>query len=218
VEPSAKQPANLNKSEALDGFTIFLHFGLMVFGVLAWFTGEWAGDYKTIQHPGFTIHKMLGLGIALFLSARLFHGFWGPDQALFANWVPYTSDRLRLVLEDIRALFTLRLPDRPSHQGLAGLWAGSFHLDDGHRRRHVSFSDPRPQNPRFFAPGKRTSRTRGVVGPNISGCTCVRGYHTCLGGRPPLAENVFFERIETIFKGIYPSPLKTPWKGQKAFH
>jgi cytochrome b len=122
VEPSAKQPANLNKSEALDGFTIFLHFGLMVFGVLAWFTGEWAGDYKTIQHPGFTIHKMLGLGIALFLSARLFHGFWGPDQALFANWVPYTPDRLRLVFEDLRALFTLRLPDRPSHQGLAGLW------------------------------------------------------------------------------------------------
>lgn len=122
MEPSAKQPANLNKSEALDGFTIFLHFGLMVFGVLAWFTGEWAGDYKTIQHPGFTIHKMLGLGIALFLSARLFHGFLGPDQALFANWVPYTSDRLRLVFEDIRALFTLRLPDRPSHQRLAGLW------------------------------------------------------------------------------------------------
>jgi cytochrome b len=109
-------------SQELDSFTIFLHSGLMVFGVLAWSTGQWAGDYKTIHHLGFTVHKMAGLGAALFISARLFHGFWGPDQALFANWLPYTLDRLRFVFEDIRTLFTLKLPDRPARQGLAGLW------------------------------------------------------------------------------------------------
>ena len=116
------QDTNSSTSEELDSFTIFLHFGLMVFGTLAWLTGEWAGDYKTIQHQGFTIHKMVGLGTAVFISARLYHGFCGPDQALFTNWVPYTSERLRLVFEDVRALFTLRLPDRPSHHGLAALW------------------------------------------------------------------------------------------------
>jgi cytochrome b len=109
-------------SQELDSFTIFLHFGLMLFGVLAWFTGQWAGDYKASYHLGFTVHKMAGLGAALFVLARLFHGFWGPDQALFANWVPYTSERIRLVFEDLRGLFTLKLPNRPSRQGLAGLW------------------------------------------------------------------------------------------------
>ena len=113
---------NTSTAEELDSFTIFLHFGLMGFGVLAWLTGEWAGDYKKMQHLGFTIHKMLGLGVALFISARLFHGFCGPKPARFATWVPYTPDRLRLVLEDIRTLFRLKLPDRPSRQGLAGLW------------------------------------------------------------------------------------------------
>ena len=122
MEPVAEQLPNLDKSEELDSFTIFLHFGLMVFGVLAWFTGEWAGDYKNIHHLGFTVHKMFGVGTALFVSARLFHGFYGPDQVLFANWVPYTPDRLRLVFEDIRSLFTLKLPERASRQGLAGLW------------------------------------------------------------------------------------------------
>ncbi len=118
MEPTA----NAVTSEELDGFTIFLHFGLMGFGVLAWLTGEWAGDYKQFQHLGFTVHKMLGLGVALFIAARLFHGFWGPQAARFANWVPYTLERLRLVFEDITTLLRLKLPDRPSRQGLAGLW------------------------------------------------------------------------------------------------
>lgn len=111
-----------DKSSELDSFTIFLHFGLMVFGILAWSTGQWAGDYKTSHHLGFTIHKMAGLCAALFISARLYHGFIGPKPALFANWAPYTSERMRLVFEDLRGLFTLKLPDRPSRQGLAGLW------------------------------------------------------------------------------------------------
>ncbi len=114
--------ANLPNQEELDSFTIFLHFGLMLFGVLAWLTGEWAGDYKKFQHLGFTVHKMLGLGVALFIAARLFHGFWGPKIARFSTWVPYSGERLRLVLEDLRSLSRLKLPDRPSRQGLAGLW------------------------------------------------------------------------------------------------
>jgi len=94
----------------------------MIFAVLAWLTGDWAGDYKKISHLGFTVHKMLGIGTALFLAARLFHGFCGPEQARFSNWVPYTRDRLRMVLEDMRGLVSLKLPERGVHQGLEGLW------------------------------------------------------------------------------------------------
>ncbi|MGQ9688274.1 MAG: cytochrome b/b6 domain-containing protein [Desulfobaccales bacterium] len=117
-----KQIGTVRTSEELDGFTIFLHFGLMLFGVFAWLTGDWAGDYKKLQPLGFTIHKMVGLGVALIIAARLYHGFGGPKPARFATWVPYSRERLRLVLEDILGLIKLKLPDRPPHQGLAGLW------------------------------------------------------------------------------------------------
>jgi cytochrome b len=107
--------------EELDGLTIFLHAGLMVFGLLAWLTGEWAGDYKKLPHWGFFIHKHLGLGVAFFLLLRIVYGFIGPEVARFAHWVPYTKDRLKLVWEDLLTLARLRLPDRATHQGLAGL-------------------------------------------------------------------------------------------------
>jgi|UniRef100_A0A7C5ENA8 cytochrome b len=111
-----------NPAEELDSLTIFLHFGLMVFGVLTWISSFWAGDYKSPHHWGFTVHKMLGLGTTLFLAGRLFHGFFGPQAARFKNWVPCRSDQLKAVFEDLRGLLTLKLPDRPPHQGLAGLW------------------------------------------------------------------------------------------------
>lgn len=111
-----------NQREELDGVTIFLHLGLMLFGVAAWLSGYFAGDYKKVPHVGFTVHKMLGLGTAGFLAARLLQGIWGPPVARFRNWLPYTKERLQLVLEDLRGLLRLRLPDRPPHQGLAGLW------------------------------------------------------------------------------------------------
>ena len=117
-----ERTTEISQSEELDSFTILLHFGLMMFGMLAWLTGDWAGDYKNVKHLGFTVHQMLGMGTALFVAAPLFHGFWGPETARFANWVPYTPERLKLVFEDIRNLFTLKLPDRPPHLGLAGLW------------------------------------------------------------------------------------------------
>jgi cytochrome b len=107
--------------EELDGLTIFLHAGLMVLGVLAWLTGEWAGDYNKLHHWGFSIHKHLGIGLAFFLILRLLYGFFGPPAARFANWVPYTLERLKLVGEDLLTLARLKLPDRPAHQGLAGL-------------------------------------------------------------------------------------------------
>ncbi len=105
----------------LDGLTIFLHAGIMVLGVLAWLTGEFAGDYNTLHRWGFSIHKHLGLGLAFFLLVRLGYGLVGPATARFADWVPYTRERLQLVWEDILSLAKLQLPHRDPHQGLSGL-------------------------------------------------------------------------------------------------
>jgi len=105
----------------LDGLTRFVHLGLMVFGVLALITGFFAGDYKHLQHVGFSFHKWFGIGLAIFLALRLWHGFSGPQEARFREWVPYTRERWLCIFEDIATLLKLQLPERPPHQGLSGL-------------------------------------------------------------------------------------------------
>jgi len=117
-----EKPRHSSPPAELDSFTIFLHFGLMLFGFAAWATGEWHECFKHLKQLGFPVHQMVSLGAVLFVSARLFHGFWGPDQDRFAAWLPYTSARLRSVFEDLRTLLTWKLPERPPRQGLAGLW------------------------------------------------------------------------------------------------
>jgi cytochrome b len=111
-----------NQPQELDGTTIFLHFGLMVFGVAAWLAGFGAGDYKRAHHFWFSVHKWLGLGAAAFVAARLGYGLWGPDAVRFSTWLPYTPERLKLVFEDLRDLLTFKIPTRPPRQGLAALW------------------------------------------------------------------------------------------------
>jgi cytochrome b len=113
--------APLPASRDLDDLTRIIHLGLTVFGLLALLTGWWAGDYKRFHHAGFSLHKWLGLALSFFLAWRLWHGRYGPPEARFSHWVPYTPERLHLVWEDCVNLLRLKLPDRPSHQGLAGL-------------------------------------------------------------------------------------------------
>ena len=105
----------------LDVFTRVIHLGMMIFGVLAWIVGDWAGDYEHAKHLGYTVHSWLGMGLALFVSLRLIYGLTGPKTFRFSHWVPYTKSRLIFVWEDILTLLRFRLPDRPAHQGLAGL-------------------------------------------------------------------------------------------------
>ena len=104
-----------------DVFTRVIHLGMMIFGVLAWMVGDWAGDYEHAKHLGYTVHSWLGMGLALFVSLRLLYGLTGPKAIRFSHWVPHTKSRLILVWEDILTLLRLRLPDRPAHKGLAGL-------------------------------------------------------------------------------------------------
>lgn len=108
-------------TDELDGITRFIHLGLMVFGVLALLTGLFAGDYKRFHHLGFSTHKWLGLTLSFFMAWRIWQGFWGPREALFNRWVPYTPERLHMAWEDSLNLLRLKLPDRPAHQGLAGV-------------------------------------------------------------------------------------------------
>jgi len=111
----------VSETDDLDVFTRIIHLGMMIFGVLAWIAGDWAGDYEHAKHLGYTVHSWLGMGLALFVSLRLIYGLTGPKAIHFSHWIPYTKSRLIFVWEDILTLLRLRLPDRSAHQGLAGL-------------------------------------------------------------------------------------------------
>jgi cytochrome b len=109
------------ESQDLDDLTRFIHLGLAVFGLLALLTGLLAGDYKRAHHLAFSVHKWLGLSLSFFMAWRLWQGFYGPQEARFNQWLPYTPQRLKLAGEDCLSLLRLRLPERSARQGLAGV-------------------------------------------------------------------------------------------------
>jgi cytochrome b len=105
----------------LDIFARFIHLGILTFGLLAYFTSGWAEDYEKARHLGFSLHKWLGILLACFVALRLVYGLIGPSLARFANWLPVTEGRLRTAVEDVFTLLRFRLPERPVHEGLAGV-------------------------------------------------------------------------------------------------
>lgn len=105
----------------LDRTSRFLHLGMAVFGVWAWWIGEAADDYKRADHFWYTQHLWVGIVFTVFLLARVLWGLIGPANARFVNWVPWTRARFRLVLEDLGMLLRFKVPDRATHMGLAGL-------------------------------------------------------------------------------------------------
>jgi cytochrome b len=104
-----------------DLFTRIIHLGLMVFGIIAWLTGELAEDYEESADWGFTIHSWVGLGLALFILLRLIYGVVGPVAFRFTSWVPYNKERMQQVWDDVLSLLRFTLPHRPVHTGLSGL-------------------------------------------------------------------------------------------------
>jgi cytochrome b len=112
---------NRSSRNDLGPFSIFIHLGLLVFGVTAALTGLLAEDYKKIEHLGFTVHRLLGLGLAGFLGLRIITGIIGPRSVRFSEWIPVTAARIRLVMEDMGGLLKFRMPERPVHQGLASV-------------------------------------------------------------------------------------------------
>ena len=109
------------RKKDLDLLTRIIHLGLVIFGLLAWGTGEWGGDYEKLKQIGFYVHSWIGMGVSFFVGLRLIYGIIGPKKARFAQWLPYTRDRLQFVWEDIMGLIRLRLPGRQPRQGLASV-------------------------------------------------------------------------------------------------
>jgi len=98
-----------------------IHATLALLGLAALATGELAGDYKRLEHFGFTIHSWIGLAMASALALRLLWGIFGPREARFSQWLPVTAARLRLAVHDVAELARLRLPLPGKHEGLAAI-------------------------------------------------------------------------------------------------
>ena len=101
--------------------TRLIHFLLAALGVAALVSGQFAGDYRRAAHPGFDIHREIGLAMAVAIAVRLAWGLVAPGEARFSLWVPFTRERLRLARQDMRDLARLRLPSNAGHAGLAGV-------------------------------------------------------------------------------------------------
>lgn len=69
-----------------DAGTRLIHLALVLFGIAALVSGQFAGDYRREIHTGFDVHRCIGLGMALALGARLLWGFAGPREARFSAW------------------------------------------------------------------------------------------------------------------------------------
>ncbi|HEY9073410.1 MAG TPA: cytochrome b/b6 domain-containing protein, partial [Desulfobaccales bacterium] len=145
-----EMPQPLPESD-LDDLTRLIHLGLAVLGIAALVSGLFSGDYQRIAHLGFSWHRGLGISFSFLIFYRVWLGFYGRPENLFRGWVPYTPERLRWVMEDLVGLLRLKLPDRPTHGGLAGVvqifgmavfsWMAAtgtlmfFLLEPGHKAR-----------------------------------------------------------------------------------
>jgi cytochrome b561 len=109
------------EKDKLDFTTLVIHAGITVFGLMAWMTGDWAGDYKKLSHPGFSLHRGIGICLALFILARLLYGVLGPEEFRWGRLIPLDLKAwLASVVEDLQSLLKLELPDRPRFWGVKG--------------------------------------------------------------------------------------------------
>ena len=95
-----------------------IHLGLIIFGISAFLTGELAEEEA---NWGYLIHAYLGLALTFFIVSRSVIGVAGPVSLRFSSWFPVTVDRFRVVIDDIKQLFRLRLPEHSGHEGVSAL-------------------------------------------------------------------------------------------------
>jgi cytochrome b len=119
--PHARPGAETAAADTIDLPTRLIHLALAVLGVAALVSGQFAGDYRRSEHPGFTIHSWLGIGMSVALSLRILWGILGPRATRFVEWVPVTRMRFALVWRDLAELARFDIPKRATHEGLAGL-------------------------------------------------------------------------------------------------
>lgn len=101
--------------------TRLIHALLAVCAIAALISGQFAGDYRRADHPGFDVHRWLGVAMAVALLLRIGWGLAGPAAARFSRWLPVTRARLSLVRGDLAGMLRLRLPAREGHEGISGL-------------------------------------------------------------------------------------------------
>src|SRR4030042_4835579 len=105
-------PTISGEKDKLDFPTLALHAGITIFGVVAWMTGDWAGDYKRLSPPGFSLHRGLGICLALFILARLLYGVLAPEQVRWGRLIPLDFRAWLAPLgEELPSPLTLQLSD-----------------------------------------------------------------------------------------------------------
>ncbi len=105
-----------------DTYTLaerLIHLGIAASGIAAWLTGELAED--GVQSFGFTLHAWLGFAVGGTLALRLWTGLAGREPMRFSSWSPFSATQRKQAGEDLRNLLRGRFPERPMHEGLAGL-------------------------------------------------------------------------------------------------
>ena len=98
-----------------------IHLALATLCLAAWGSAQFAGDYKRADHPGFSIHELIGIAFAAALALRVLIGLLGPGRSRFSTWFPFTGENLRMVLDDLRSVARFRVEYRAPHEGLAGV-------------------------------------------------------------------------------------------------
>lgn len=118
--PNERPPGVLAPHNAIDAGSRAIHLALVALGIAALVSGQFAGDYKSGTHPGFTVHRWIGIAMAAAVAARVLWGIVGPRVMRFSRWLPVTGARLAAVAQDLAALVRLQLPARAVHEGIAG--------------------------------------------------------------------------------------------------
>jgi len=93
-----------------------IHLGMAAFGIAAYATSELTDDAW-----GYLLHAYLGLSLAGFMAARIIGGLSGRPALGFSGWSPFSRRQWSLVLDDVRRLIRLDVPERGMHEGLAGV-------------------------------------------------------------------------------------------------
>lgn len=106
-------------TETFNRRSQFLHWGLALFGIAAWLTGENADD--GFNTNGFLLHLYLGLAVLVFILTRFAAGLLSHGKMSFKGWTVFNPQQWRMAAQDIGQLIRFKLPHRKMHEGIAGL-------------------------------------------------------------------------------------------------
>lgn len=101
-----------------------VHMGLAIFGIAAYLTAE-AAEHGSAgpgnASLGYLLHAYLGMTLSVFILLRVLQGYLGAAEARFSSWSPFSKQQVLLVIDDLKGLLRLKIPDRGLHEGIAGM-------------------------------------------------------------------------------------------------